>query len=110
MFRIFPMCYHMESDWNSKEKRYEIILNFPQDENTNNSCSIGSHFSSIELKKRKENFKQQALEILKYAHNKFLLNLEPPVSNYDYESQCFWHHLWDVESFSEENLPELDKN
>ena len=106
MLRIYPGCYNIEWAKNAQEDKLEIKQSFPSDENASlSSKNWGSFLSKSELNSRKTQMRNHIFCVIKYMHDQFQSKLQPPVYNYDYSTQSYWHHIFDIEKITEEDLP-----
>lgn len=107
ILRLYPSCYNLE--WDKNKGKMELKLSFPVDENSNVCYSKGIP-PRKELNNRKEQMKRHIFDIIKSIHDSFLLSLNPPVQYYDYNNQSFWHHLFDINTITIDDLPPLDNS
>jgi hypothetical protein len=107
MTGIFAGCYFLEWEKNENKRELEIYLDFPQDENDSSRSAAMKPGSRPYLDARKKKMKQLIFGLVKRKHETFLATLDPPVSNYDYNGQGFWHHLFDLASCSGTDIRNL---
>lgn len=100
MTGVFSGCYFLEWEKNENKRELEIYLDFPQDENDLTRSAAMKPGSRPYLEARKNKMRQLIFGLVKRKHEKFLATLDPPVTNYDYNGQGFWHHLFDLQKSS----------